>query len=64
MIVSFSRQIVVFLPAAYFLSRTGNVDNVWWCFMIAEFMSVGTSLFFMRRIYVKKIRAIPMDESR
>lgn len=64
MIVSFSRQIVVFLPAAFFLSRTGNVDNVWWCFMIAEFMSVGTSLFFMRRIYVKKIRAIPMDESR
>lgn len=64
MIVSFSRQIVVFLPAAYFLSKTGNVDNVWWCFIIAEFMSVGMSLFFMRRIYVKKIRSIPMDESR
>jgi len=64
MIVSFSRQIVVFLPAAYFLSKTGNVDNVWWCFIIAEFMSIGMSLFFMRRIYVKKIRSIPMDESR
>ena len=64
MIVSFSRQIVVFLPAAYFLSKTGNVDNVWWCFIIAEFMSVGMSLFFMRRIYVKKIRGIPMDESK
>ncbi len=60
MIVSFARQIVVFLPAAYFLSLSGNVDNVWWCFIIAEFMSVGMSLFFMRRIYVKKIRDIPM----
>ncbi len=61
MTVSFSRQIVVFLPAAYFLSKTGNVDNVWWCFIIAEFMSVGMSLFLMRRIYVKKIKNIPME---
>lgn len=64
MIVSFSRQIVVFLPAAYFLSRTGNVDNVWWCFIIAEFMSVGMSLFLMRKIYVKKIRDIPIEENK
>lgn len=64
MIVSFSRQIVVFLPSAYLLSKTGNVDNVWWCFIIAEFMSVGMSLFLMRKIYVKKIRNIPMDESK
>lgn len=64
MIVSFSRQIVVFLPAAYFLSKTGNVDNVWWCFIIAEFMSVGMSLFLMRKIYVKKIRDIPIEENK
>lgn len=64
MLVSFSRQIIVFLPAAFLLSRTGNVDNVWWCFIIAEFMSVAMSLFFMRRIYVKKIRDIPMDENK
>ena len=60
MIVSFCRQIVVFLPAAYLLSRTGNVDNVWWCFVIAEFMSVGMSVIFLRIVYVKKV--IPMDE--
>ena len=60
MIVSFARQLVVFLPAAYLLSLTGDVNNVWWCFIIAEFMSVGMSLFFMRRIYVKKIKPIPV----
>ena len=60
MIVSFARQLVVFLPAAYLLSLTGDVNNVWWCFIIAEFMSVGMSLFFMRRIYVKKIMPIPV----
>lgn len=61
MIVSFARQIVVFLPAAYFLGKTGNVDNVWWCFIIAEFMSVAMSLVFMKRIYEKKIKPIPVE---
>ena len=60
MIVSFARQLIVFLPAAYFLSLTGDVNNVWWCFIIAEFMSVGMSLFFMWRVYVKKIKPIPL----
>ena len=62
MIVSFSRQLLVFLPSAYLLSLTGNVNNVWYCFIIAEFMSVGMSLFFMRRIYVRKIKGIPYEE--
>ena len=61
MIVSFARQIVVFLPAAYLLSKTGNVDNVWWCFIIAEFMSLGLSLFFMDRIYRRRIKDIPFE---
>ena len=61
MIVSFSRQLIVFLPSAYLLSLTGNVDNVWWCFIIAEFMSVGMSLFLMRKVYIKKIKPIPVD---
>lgn len=62
MIVSFSRQLIVFLPSAYLLSLSGNVDNVWWCFVIAEFMSVGMSLFFMRRVYIKKIKPIPYEK--
>lgn len=61
MIVSFSRQLLVFLPAAYLLSLTGNVNNVWWCYIIAESMSIGMSLFLMRRIYVKKIKPIPVE---
>ena len=61
MIVSFSRQLLVFLPSAYLLSLTGEVNNVWWCFIIAEFMSVGVSLFFIRRIYIKKIKPIPYE---
>lgn len=55
LLVSFLRQIVVFLPAAYFLGKTGDVNNVWWCFIIAEFMSVLVSVLCMRNIYRKKI---------
>lgn len=61
MIVSFSRQLLIFLPAAYLLSLTGNINNVWWCFIIAEAMSVGMSVFFMRRVYIKKIKGIPFE---
>ena len=58
LLVSFLRQIVVFLPAAYFLGKTGDVNNVWWCFIIAEFMSVLVSVSCMRNIYRKKISVI------
>lgn len=47
--VSVLRQIVALIPAAWLLSLTGNVDNVWWCFPIAELMSLAASLFFLRR---------------
>ncbi len=44
MIVSFARQLIVLLPAAWLLSKTGTVDNVWWAFPIAEVVSVIVSL--------------------
>lgn len=52
LITSIMRQIVVLLPAAYLLSLTGNVNNVWWAFPIAEVMSLAATLFFY--IKVKK----------
>lgn len=55
MIVSVCRQLLVLLPAAYLLSLTGNINNIWLCFPIAEVMSVGLSLIFFRRVYKEKI---------
>ncbi|MCM1156856.1 MAG: MATE family efflux transporter [Roseburia sp.] len=49
MIVSIARQLVVLLPAAYLLSLSGNVDNVWWAFPIAELMSLFMTILFMIR---------------
>ena len=48
MFVSIARQLVVLVPVAWLLSRTGVLRAVWWAFPIAEIMGVlCTSLFFL-----------------
>lgn len=59
MIVSFMRQIVVLLPAAYLLSLTGELAAVWWSFPIAELMSLTVSALLLARIYNKIIKHVP-----
>ena len=51
LIISIGRQLVILIPAAWLLAQTGNVNNVWWCFMIAESTSLVLSLIFFRKIY-------------
>ena len=48
MFVSIARQLVVLIPVAWLLSRTGVLRTVWWAFPIAEIMGVlCTTLFFL-----------------
>ena len=56
MIATFIRQLVVLLPAAYLLSLSGNVNMIWWAYLIAEVASVLACIWFMRRIYSIKMR--------
>lgn len=51
--ISFGRQLVVLLPAAYLLSLTGNIHAVWWSFPIAEVASLALPLTFMYKINQK-----------
>lgn len=55
MIISFVRQLIVLLPAAWLLSLPGNIDNVWWAFPIAELSSLALSVVFLRQVYKKFI---------
>ncbi len=48
MFVSIARQLLFLLPSAYLLSLTGKINNVWWCFIIAETISITLSLIFFR----------------
>ena len=50
LIVSVCRQLFVLLPAAWLLAQSGSVNNVWWAFLIAEFVSILMSLAFYARI--------------
>ncbi|MBP5255144.1 MAG: MATE family efflux transporter [Lachnospiraceae bacterium] len=49
-LTSVLRQLVVLVPAAYLLSLTGAVQNVWWAFPIAEVISLIASVFFLRAV--------------
>lgn len=59
LIVSVGRQLVVLLPVAYLLSKTGNLDMVWWAFPIAEIASVILSIIGFKYVYKKEI--LPLD---
>ncbi len=58
LIVSISRQLVVLLPAAYVLSKFGNVDYVWWAFPIAEVVSVIMCICFAQYVLRTEVRPL------
>ena len=59
LIVSVGRQLVVLLPVAYLLSKSGNLNLVWWAFPIAELASVFLSSIGFKYVYKKEI--LPLD---
>ena len=48
LMVSILRQLLALIPAAWLLSKTGDVNMVWWAFPIAEIISLIASAFFLR----------------
>lgn len=65
LVLSFMRQIILLLPFAYFLSLTGEVNNVWYAFPLSEgisfvFMVIWLGLTF--RYEIKKIRSEKIRE--
>ena len=51
LIISVMRQLVVLIPAAWLLAQTGNVNNVWWSFFVAEIISLLASIYFFKKVY-------------
>ena len=58
LVVSIIRQLVVLLPAAWLLSRTGVLAAVWWSFPIAEFVAVCMCAVFMKRTYDTQVKGL------
>lgn len=62
-VVSLCRQLIVLLPAAYLLSLTGDVNNVWWSFPIAEVMSALVTGLLFAKLYRQKVKPLFADET-
>ena len=58
LIISIGRQLVILIPAAWLLAQTGNVNNVWWCFLIAETASLILSVYYFRKIYASHVAVL------
>ena len=59
MVMSICRQLAVLLPSAWLLARlTGDVNAVWWSFLIAETVSLVICLAFYRRCDRKMISVL------
>ena len=61
MVVSVCRQMVVLLPAAWFLAQTGRLELVWLAFPIAELMSLLLSSIFLGKT-MKKAQAVMLSK--
>ena len=58
LIISVMRQLVVLIPAAWLLAQTGNVNNVWWSFFVAEIISLLASIYFFKKVYHRTIHPL------
>ena len=56
MVISFVRQLIFLLPAAWLLSLTKNIDNIWWAFPIAEVLSLAICCILFMGVYRKEIK--------
>jgi putative MATE family efflux protein len=58
LIISLLRQMILLLPAAWLLSLTGEVTNVWFAFPIAEAVACVISILLFLDMYKKHIRTM------
>ena len=58
MINSICRQLVVLIPSAFLLAQLGNVNYVWFAFLIAEISSMILTAVFFKKVYKEVIKPL------
>lgn len=58
LVISLVRQLVVLLPIAYVMSLTGNINNIWWAFLISEVTALLLGIGFMKHVNVHYIEPL------
>ena len=55
LIISVARQLVVLIPVAWLLSKTGSLNLVWLAFPAAEITSLLLSVYYFRKLYNESV---------
>ena len=63
LLMSMCRQLIVLLPAAWILSQLGGLNAVWWCFPVAEAVSLVLCLMLFRKVDVRMLRPLGQEEA-
>ncbi|MGN0772071.1 MAG: MATE family efflux transporter [Christensenellales bacterium] len=64
LVMSLSRQIIIALPVAWLLSKTGKINAIWWSLTIAEALTLFFSLFFLKRTNRRISEEIAADNTK
>ena len=51
MLISIFRQLLIVLPLAFLLSKTGNLDLVWWAFPVSDVLALIFAGYLLMRTY-------------
>jgi len=62
LIASFARQIVILLPAMFYLSKIYGIDALWYAFPISDIFSFLLIVVMMMTIFPKEMRELKMRE--
>lgn len=58
-IISLCRQLIVLLPCAFVLAKVGGLGSIWFCFPIAETVSLVLTLVFFTKVYREVVLQVP-----
>ena len=62
MLISIFRQLLIVLPLAFLLSRTGNLNLVWWAFPVSDVLALIFAGYLMKRTYQQVIRPLTDED--
>ena len=48
------RQLVILLPVAYFISKVGTLNNIWYAYIVSEVVGMIFSIYWLKNIALKK----------
>ena len=64
LIISFLRQIIVLLPAAFVLGKIGGVDYVWYAFPLSEIAAAIILIFLFTRTFSKIFKDMEANDGK